>query len=109
MKKITGIITTVGEWDFSKALVNDFSGEAAEVLYEFYMNLSEDTGEPIILDTVAIRCDWHEYEDDTDFILDMGLEGVEGIHEEIADLDEGDNYGYHGYRLSNGHLLARTS
>ena len=32
--------------------------EAARALAVYYEELEEDTGEPIVLDVVAIRCDW---------------------------------------------------
>jgi len=32
--------------------------EEARALAEYYEQLEEDTGEPIVLDVVAIRCEW---------------------------------------------------
>jgi len=40
-----------------------YSWEAYEKLYDFYDQLSEDTGEDFDLDVVAICCAWVEYED----------------------------------------------
>ena len=58
MYQVTGIITTVSAWDFARALSGDFSGDAADVLFDYYTDLSEDIGEPIELDPIAIRCEW---------------------------------------------------
>ena len=109
MNKIMGIIETVSAWDFARALSGDFSGDAADVLFDYYTELSEDIGEPIEFDPIAIRCDWNEYEDDDAFISDMMIDDVEGIREELEDL-QGWNYleDYHILRLDNGGLLVSS-
>ena len=108
MNKITGIISKVDGWDFERALYGDFTSDAAAVLYDYYTELSEQLGEPIELDPIEIRCDWHEYDDDAGFISDMALDDIDDILEDVNDFQEyGDLYGYHAYRLSNGRLLVR--
>jgi len=45
-----------------------FSYEGYERLFEFYEQISEETGEPFEMDVIAICCDWVEYEDIDGFI-----------------------------------------
>ena len=40
--------------------MDQFSYEGLEVLFDYLDNLSEDTGEPIELDVVALCCDYNE-------------------------------------------------
>ena len=40
--------------------MDQFSYEGMEVLFDYLDNLSEDTGEPIELDPVALCCDYYE-------------------------------------------------
>ena len=40
--------------------MDQFSYEGLEVLFNYLDNLSEDTGEPIELDPVALCCDYYE-------------------------------------------------
>ena len=60
------IIDTVNEYNFTEAFrqtrPNNFSYEGQKVLYEYLEDLSEDTGEPIELDVIAICCDYSEHE-----------------------------------------------
>lgn len=62
------IKTEVNEWEFVKALCSDeyagWSKTAARALFDWYTELSEDTGEDIELDPIAIRCDWSEMDED---------------------------------------------
>ena len=39
---------------------DQFSYEGLEVLFDYLDNLSEDTGEPIELDVIALCCDYYE-------------------------------------------------
>lgn len=59
------IIHNVNQWDFRQALKADeytqWTSEAIDALYDHYDQLSDDIGEDIQLDTVAIRCEWSEY------------------------------------------------
>ena len=47
---------------------DQFSYEGLEVLFDYLDNLSEDTGEPIELDVVALCCDY--YESSTEELID---------------------------------------
>lgn len=40
--------------------MDQFSYEGLEVLFDYLENLSEDTGEPIELDVVALCCEYYE-------------------------------------------------
>lgn len=60
------IITTVSVSDFRDAFRamgrhDQFSYDALGALFDYYDELSEDTGEPWELDVIAICCDWEEY------------------------------------------------
>lgn len=108
MTNITGIIKTISAWEFADEIAGDFTYEAARLLYDYYSEVSDNIGEPIELDRIAIRCEWHEYDDDKDFISDWLLDDIEGIEEEVSDHCEGDLYGHQAFRLSNGNLLAHV-
>ena len=73
---------------------DQFSHEGLEVLFDYLDNLSEDTGEPIELDVVALCCEYYESsieelinnynidlsevdEDDTDSIIEIVREYLE--------------------------------
>ena len=62
-----GIIDTLTEWQFvdrfrqSETYKHNFTDEALSVLYNYLWELSEDIGEPIEFDLVAIACDFSEY------------------------------------------------
>lgn len=84
------IITTVDKSDFRAAFhaygrADQFSYAALGVLYEYYDELSNDLGEPIELDVVAICSEWSEY--------DSAVEALNDIEapEYAADNDEEDD------------------
>jgi len=57
---------TVDEQDFIRAFDDmdrseNFSREARRVLFEWYDSLSDDVGEGIELDPIAICCEWGEF------------------------------------------------
>ena len=56
---------TVNDWRFTDVLLADqyasWSYGATKALFDYYEQLSEDIGEDIELDRVAIRCEWYEY------------------------------------------------
>lgn len=59
------IIQTVDLYQFREAFrsmnrQDQFSYEGLEVLFDYLDNLSEDTGEPIELDVVALCCEYYE-------------------------------------------------
>lgn len=57
---------TVNEYRFKDVLLADeyasWSYGAAKALFDYYEQLSEDSGMDIELDRVAIRCEWTEYD-----------------------------------------------
>jgi len=59
------IIDTVNEYSFTEAFretrPDNFSYEGRKALYEYLEDLSEDIGEPIELDVIAICCEYSEY------------------------------------------------
>ena len=64
---------TVNEYRFMQVLREDeyasWSYGATKALYDYYEQLSEDIGEDIELDHVAIRCEWNEYDTAWDAML----------------------------------------
>jgi hypothetical protein len=74
------IITEVNEWDFknyfkSSQYKNNYSMEGLYTLYNYFNDLSEDIGEDIELDIIAICCDFNEYES-----LEEALEQYQDIN-----------------------------
>ena len=74
------IITEVNEWDFknyfkSSQYKNNYSMEGLYTLYNYLNDLSEDIGEDIELDIIAIACDFNEYES-----LEEALEQYQDIN-----------------------------
>ena len=72
---------TVTESDFRDAFQairpDNFSYEGLGALYEYLEELSEDTGEDIELDVIAICCDYTEYSEDEareEFDIDVDVE-----------------------------------
>ena len=64
-------------WDFVKGFDeygrgNNFSVAAREWLYDYLDGFSQDTGDDIKFDPVAICCDWTEYEKFSDLVYDYG-------------------------------------
>jgi hypothetical protein len=62
---IMAIVQTASFYDFRNAFErmgrdNQFSRDGLAGLYEYLDQLSEDTGEPIELDVIAICCDYNE-------------------------------------------------
>lgn len=69
--------------------MDQFSYEGLEVLFDYLENLSEDTGEPIELDPVALCCDY--YESSVKEIIDqynIDVSYVEGDEDEIKAIVE---------------------
>ncbi len=59
---------------FSDSYQNNFSHEGKYALYSYLEQLSEDTGENIELDPIALCCEYGEYESAIDCIHDCGYE-----------------------------------
>ena len=72
---------TVNDCRFTDVLMADeYAGwtyGATKALFDYYEQLSEDLGEDIELDRVAIRCDWTEY----DSALEAYTEYADGLAE----------------------------
>lgn len=71
------IIQTLTFWQFRRAFddagrENQFSYEGLELLYEHLENLSEDLGEPIELDVIALCCEYTEFDGIDDLRYQLG-------------------------------------
>jgi hypothetical protein len=80
---------TVDQYRFSQVLRQDESAKwtrgATLALFDYYEQLSEDTGEDIELDPVAIRCEWSEYPSAVDVLRECDENHYQifcGINEE---------------------------
>lgn len=62
--------------------MDQFSYEGLEVLFDYLENLSEDIGEPIELDVVALCCEY--YESSIDWI-------VENYNLDLSEYDDGND------------------
>ena len=85
------IVMTMDKGDFVARLVGDrhasWSVEGAEVLFDYLDEVSDDTGEPIEFDLVALRCDYSE--DTVDEIIDyhsLDVSDAEDDEDEKTDL-----------------------
>lgn len=54
-------------------LINGFTFEGLKVLYDYFLELEDDLGEPIQFDPVGVRCEFTEYESPLDVVNDYGL------------------------------------
>jgi len=65
------IVDRINEYSFRRAFEqlrpNNFSYDGLTALYEYLEQLSEDIGEDIELDVIAICCDYSEYNGLKDF------------------------------------------
>jgi hypothetical protein len=64
---------------FSDTYKNNFSYEGKRALFDYLESYEADTGEPVELDTVALCCDYREYESLTD---------LQNEYTDIATIDE---------------------
>ena len=55
---------------FSGQYSGNFSYKAKQALYDYLVNLEEETGEEYELDPVALCCEWTEYECFSEFAND---------------------------------------
>ena len=105
------IVMTLDKHDFADAFKrynrqDQFSSEGFEVLFDYLDNLSEDTGEPVELDVVALCCDYCESsiqevidnyridvsevdEDDPDSIIEVVREYLEDNTSVCGEVDGG--------------------
>ena len=51
----------VTKFKFAKGLENHFSGEACQILFDYFEELEESSGKEIEYDPIAIRCEFAEY------------------------------------------------
>ena len=61
--------------------MDQFSYEGLEVLFDYLDNLSDETGEPIDLDVVALCCDYYEASIE---------ELIDNYNINVSEVDEGD-------------------
>jgi hypothetical protein len=70
---------------FSDTYKNNFSYEGKRALFDYLEQLSEDTGEDIELDTIALCCDYLEYENleeyNKDYNMDNPFDSLEEVEE----------------------------
>ena len=55
---------------FKKVRPDNFSYEGLKVLFEYYEDLEDSTGEQIEFDVIAICCDYGEYENEQELLND---------------------------------------
>ena len=68
---------------------DQFSYEGLEVLFDYLENLSEDTGEPIELDVVALCCDYYESSiEELIYNYNIDVSDADGDEDEIKTIVE---------------------
>lgn len=74
----------VREFDVMNRSEN-FTPTAREALFDFYEELSDGTGDPFVLDVIAVCCDWTEYTAE-ELAEDHGTPGapIEDVLAELA-------------------------
>lgn len=98
--------TTVSRYDFERAFVDaerkeNFSYEAMGLLFDYFEQYEEDTGEEVELDVIAICC---EYSEDTleDVANNYGID--------LVDVDEDEQQEYvRDYLEAHTTLVGETS
>lgn len=65
---------------FQGAYKDQFSYDGLKVLFEYFEELEENTGDQIEFDPIAICCEWTEYDNLLDYEVDY-CEQVESIEE----------------------------
>ena len=85
----TGIYQAINESYFHDRFIemgrkDQFSYNARQALFEYLENLSEDIGEPIELDVIALCCEYSEYANLAEFQKEYGAEykSIEDIEQE---------------------------
>ena len=77
------IISNVTSYDFHNAFnamrPDDFSYDALEALYTYLDDVSDDIGEPLELDVIAICCDFTEYTTVAEALAAYSLESLEEL------------------------------
>ena len=88
------IVQTVDLYEFREAFKrynrqDQFSYEGLEILFDYLDNLSDDIGEPIELDVIALCCEY--YESSIDELIDnysIDVSDADGDEEEIKSIVE---------------------
>lgn len=75
---MTGLIQEIGNNDFHDAFRRmnrhtKFTYAGLNALYAYLIELSVDTGEPVVLDVIALCCDYTEYAEFDEFKKDYGI------------------------------------
>ena len=85
------IISNVSTYDFHNAFnamsPDDFSYDALEALYTYLDDLSDDIGEPLELDVIAICCDFVEYTTVAEALAAYSLESLEELQDNTTVLE----------------------
>lgn len=87
MSKLTGLYQSVNESAFHDAFTargraEQFSHEARSALYEHLEQLSEEMGEAIELDVIALCCEYSEYANLAEFQKDYdGYDDMDDIRD----------------------------
>lgn len=87
IKETTGQYQFIDAFRSSNTYKNNFSYEGLKALYDYLWDLSEDIGEDIELDVVAICCDYVEYNSAFECATDHGY-NVDQLDAEIMDDEE---------------------
>ena len=74
---------------------NQFSYEGKRALFEYLEDLSEDIGEDIELDPIALCCEYSEYDD---------LEDLQSNYTDIESMEDLQNH-TQVIECSNGHII----
>lgn len=89
-EKFTGLYSTVNESAFHDRFIaygrkENFSYEGRKALFEYLEQLSEDMGEPIELDVIALCCDYSEYSSLKEFNAEYNTANPFDTWEEVAE------------------------
>ena len=88
------IIQTVSASDFVNAFsrmgrLDGWTTDGLTALYDYLDQLSDDIGEPIELDVIALCCEWSEHDSALDCLKDNGYDVEECLDcDDDADEDE---------------------
>ncbi len=82
---IVGIIEYVPNYIFRQELKGEFSLEGCQALYDYLWSLSEDIGEPIEFNPIAIRVEYTEYKSASEALEDYDPDLVKEYREENED------------------------
>jgi hypothetical protein len=61
---------------FSDTYKDNFTHDGKKVLFDYLENLSDDIGEDIELDIIALCCEYTQYDDVEDFIAQYGYTDI---------------------------------